>query len=53
MKEGIFYAFKPTGLEYIIKGDESEEELERLEKQGFSLINLVKKESMSIEFNCG
>jgi len=30
-----------------------EEELERLEKQGFSLINLVKEESMSIEFNCG
>jgi hypothetical protein len=53
MKEGIFYAFQPSGLEYIIKGDESEEELERLEKQGFYLINLIKEESMDIQFTCG
>ena len=53
MKEGIFYAFKPTGLQYIIKGDESEEELERLEKQGFTLINLIKEQNLELELNCG
>jgi len=40
----IFYAFMPTAIEYIVKGTESTEELERLEKRGVTLIKLVKLE---------
>lgn len=37
---GIFQAFKPNAIEYIVKGDETEEELERLEKRGLILMRL-------------
>lgn len=30
----IFHAFKPEGIEYVVRGDESDEELERLRKRG-------------------
>jgi hypothetical protein len=34
--------FLPTGIEYIVKGDETEDELDRLEERGFKLIRVVK-----------
>jgi hypothetical protein len=37
----IFSAFTPTAVEYIVKGDETEEELERLEKRGLSLVKVI------------
>lgn len=40
----IFHAFKPERIEYIIKGDETEKELERMEKQGITLVKLVRDE---------
>lgn len=41
-KPGIFFMFKPERIEYILKGDESQEELERKEERGFTLVNLVR-----------
>jgi len=37
---GIFSAFKPERIEYVVKGDESEEELDRKERQGFTLVSV-------------
>lgn len=38
---GIFYAFKPTRIEYICRGDESDEELERLKRRKITPINVI------------
>lgn len=38
----IFAAFKPTAIEYVITGKESEDELDRLEKRGFVLIKVIR-----------
>lgn len=38
----IFHAFIPTRIEYIVKGTETDEKLERLEKRGVTLIKLVR-----------
>lgn len=40
----IFGCFKPTAIEYIMKGDESPEDLERLQKRGFTLVELLDPE---------
>lgn len=37
---GIFQAFKPTAIEYVVRGDESNEELDRLEKRGITLVEV-------------
>lgn len=37
---GIFQAFKPTRIEYVVKGDETQEELERMEKRGITLVDV-------------
>lgn len=39
-KPAIFAAFVPTALEYVVRGSESEEELQRLVKQGFTLVRI-------------
>lgn len=41
-KPGVFSAFKPTRLEYVVTGKETEAQLERLEKQGFTLIKVIR-----------
>lgn len=41
---GVFTFFKPTAIEYVVKGDETEEELEALEARGFDLVAVVKAE---------
>ena len=38
---GVFQAFRPTAIEYIVTGDETDEELERLEKRGFTLVDVI------------
>ena len=38
---GAFHAFKPTAIEYVIKGDGTEQ-LDALEKRGFSLVKVIK-----------
>lgn len=37
---GIFTAFRPTAIEYVVRGDESQEELDALEKRGISLVDV-------------
>ncbi len=36
----IFSIFKPTGLEYVVKGDETEEDLERIVKRGLTPVDV-------------
>ena len=44
-----FYVYKPERIEYIVKGDESEEELDKMEKRGISLVKLVRMDLFSKE----
>lgn len=37
----IFHAFKPERIEYVVKGDETEEDLERLEKRGVEPVRVI------------
>lgn len=39
---GIFHAFLPTRIEYIVKETETQEELEALEKRGFTLVKVIR-----------
>jgi len=38
---GVFQAFKPARIEYVVKGTETEEELDRLEKRGLTLVKVT------------
>lgn len=38
---GIFYCFMPTALEYVVKGDETEEELEAIKKRGLEPVKVI------------
>ena len=38
---GVISAFLPEHIDYIVKGDETEEELDALEKLGFRLVSVV------------
>lgn len=37
----VFQMFQPDRIEYVVKGDESEEELDRLEARGLSLVRVI------------
>jgi hypothetical protein len=39
---GVITFFRPTAIEYIVTGKESEEELDRFEEQGLRLVRVVK-----------
>jgi hypothetical protein len=41
-KPAIFHAFKPTAIEYVVKGTETEEELDRMEARGFTLVRVIR-----------
>ncbi len=41
---GIFEVFMPTSIDYVVKGNESDEELERLEQRGINLVKVVPKD---------
>jgi len=41
LKPGIFTAFKPKAIEYIVKGEETEEQLEAIVKRGIDLVNVI------------
>jgi hypothetical protein len=43
-RPGIITAFQPTGIEYVVKGDETEEELEALEKRGIEPVQVVRSD---------
>ena len=38
---GIFQVFRPERIEYVVKGDETEEELERIVKRGMTPVKVV------------
>ena len=44
-RAGIVYVAKPTRIEYVIKGDETQAELEALEQRGLSLVRVVRVEA--------
>ncbi len=48
MKPGLFTFLRPTALEYVVTGKETEEELTRLEERGLSLVQVVRSESGSL-----
>lgn len=48
-QKAIFHAFKPTAIEYVIKGDETQEELEALVKRGLTPIKVEKLENEKLE----
>lgn len=39
---GVITFFRPQAIEYVIKSDETEEELDALEKRGFRLVRVIK-----------
>ena len=39
---GVITFFRPTAIEYVVKGEETEEELDALEARGFRLVRVVK-----------
>jgi len=39
---GVITFFMPTAVEYVVKGDESEEELDALEERGLRLVKVVR-----------
>jgi len=45
----IFHTFRPTHVEYIIKGTETEDELNELERRGLTLINLERTDGANKE----
>lgn len=50
-RPGIFTVFKPTHLEYIFSGKETDKELETLHKKGFKLINVIPAEKMQMSID--
>jgi len=40
MRGGVVTFFRPTAIEYIVKGTETEEELDALEARGFALVKV-------------
>ena len=47
-KPAVFHGFIPTAIEYVIKGTETEEELESLIKRGLSLVKVVPIEEQPV-----
>lgn len=39
---GIFYSFVPTAIEYVVRGDETQEEIDSLEKRGITPVKIEK-----------
>ena len=40
LKPGVFSAFKPTAVEYVVRGDETKEELETKVKRGITPVKV-------------
>jgi hypothetical protein len=50
---GVFFSFRPERIEYIVKGDEKTEDLERKEKRGITLVKLVRTDDEEIDEDDG
>lgn len=44
---GIITAFRPSAVEYVVKGDETDEEIEALEKRGLTPVKVINEESQA------
>ena len=42
MHPGVFTMFLPKAIEYVVKGNETDDELDRLEERGFRLVKVVR-----------
>ena len=42
MIPGIFQAFRPTAIEYVVTGKETEEEIEKLIERGITPVEIVR-----------
>ncbi len=51
-KPGIFRAYQPTGIEYVVKGDETDEALEKKIKRGITLVK-VEMEGVTSDMDLG
>ena len=49
-RPGIFQIYKPTAVEYVMKGDESEEEIESMIKRGITPVR-IEKEGLTSEMD--
>jgi len=49
----IFYMFQPTRIEYVVKGTETEEELNELERRGLTLVKLERTDGKGWQLNPG
>lgn len=38
---GVFHAFRPSRIEYVVKGDETQEDLDRMRKRGIEPVQVV------------
>lgn len=46
---GIFQMFKPSRIEYVVTGRETEEELDAMEARGFTLVDVIPDKKVSAE----
>lgn len=46
-RPAIMTAFQPTAIEYVVKGDETDEELAAMEERGLSLVQVVRDTSQA------
>lgn len=50
-RPAIFQVFKPSHVDYVVKSDDTEEHLSKLEEKGVRLVNVVKKEKAMVISN--
>lgn len=48
---GIFQMFQPQAIEYVVKGDETDDELEKLAKRGFTLVKIERVGDQPFNFD--
>lgn len=48
-RRGIFYTFKPSCIEYVVKDSDSFEKLERLEKRGVDIVKVTRDEDLQMK----
>lgn len=46
--KAIFHGFKPSRVEYVVKGDETAEQLERMEKRGIEPVKVLRQEQQEL-----
>ena len=52
-RAGVFGIFVPRAVEYVVKGDETDEYLGRLAKRGITPVKVIRDEQLQIEDNSG